>query len=160
MQKYRYFNKYAGRQINVINFKQSLLSFLDNGTEYLIGLIPTILQDLEALRDIIANLTSLRWYASSLLLIYDGKPPHRVKIKMVDFSNCVSNADFLFENPDKVNFPPTKKGADLGYILGLSTLISHFEEIRNDFKHLANEDGNVSIKRLSNTQRINATMGL
>lgn len=73
-------------------------------------------------------------------MIYDGKPKEGkeldIQIKMVDFANCVSNADQLYnEIPSSVNYPPTKNGPDSGYLLGLRTLITNFKEIYDDFKN-------------------------
>ncbi|KAJ3314920.1 hypothetical protein HDU76_002319, partial [Blyttiomyces sp. JEL0837] len=67
-----YLDKYVGRQINVANFRQSLLSFIDNGESYLIGLIPKIVDKLKALHDVVSKMPTYRFYASSLLILYDG----------------------------------------------------------------------------------------
>jgi hypothetical protein len=94
---------------------------------------------------------------------------HEADVRMIDFANCVSNADYL-KNKDepptddeegslmndsidislssatsdaplpgkkspskrkavRVSYPPTTKGPDSGYLLGLRTLIKAFEEI-------------------------------
>jgi Inositol polyphosphate kinase len=163
IKKYRYFNKYAGRQINSLNFKQSLLNFLDNGVYYLIGLIPLILKRLESLVEAISTMPTFRFYASSLLMIYDGEPNASaspdITIKMVDFANCVANADQLFATPGLVSFPPTKPGPDSGYLLGLRTLMTCFKEIFNDLQGDGG-DSHVLIKSLSNTKRANVRMGL
>ncbi|RKO98826.1 hypothetical protein CXG81DRAFT_4656, partial [Caulochytrium protostelioides] len=69
---YTYLDKYAGRQINVANFRQSLLSFFDNGECYLFHLLPQIIKTLKQLYQIIEGMTNYRFYSSSLLIIYDG----------------------------------------------------------------------------------------
>lgn len=138
------------------------MNFLDNGEYYLIGYIPGILKKFEQLYEAISSMDSFRFYASSLLMIYDGEKSDDVNIKMVDFASCVSNADVLFSTkPCPVNYPPTKKGADSGYLLGLRTLMSCFKEIYKDLKdEVAPGSAHVFIKSLSNTRRMNVLMGL
>ncbi|KAI8927441.1 hypothetical protein BC831DRAFT_392142, partial [Entophlyctis helioformis] len=68
-----YLDKYVGRQIHVGNFKQNLLAFLDNGDSYLIGYLPKIIDKLRRLYDVLSNMPTCRFYASSLLILYDGE---------------------------------------------------------------------------------------
>ncbi|KAJ3246516.1 hypothetical protein HDU78_006736 [Chytriomyces hyalinus] len=70
-----YLDKYIGRQINAANFRQSLISFLDNGESILVGFIPRLLEKLRALLDVVSKLPTYRFYASSLLVLYDGSWP-------------------------------------------------------------------------------------
>ncbi len=132
-------------------FKQSLLSFLDDGTHFLIGHIPVIIQKLEELSVIISKMEKSRFYASSLLILYDGsiisKKP--VMIKMIDFSNCI------LDNEEPMEYPPTDTGPDTGYLLGLNTLSSNFKDIFNEFKASANESGHVLISSLTDLQKKN-----
>ncbi|KAJ3170193.1 hypothetical protein HDU88_008819 [Geranomyces variabilis] len=196
---FTYLDKYVGRQINGVNFKQSLLSFLDNGEKYLIGYIPKMLEKLRNLHAMVSKMTTYRFYASSLLILYDGawaaedsskengpisfavtdangehidvsaEAPHNgvhdVDMKMIDFANCVSNAHLLRRLDDgtspqsgagepisattaappssplaassaggtiRVPFPPTTRGPDHGYLLGLRTLMNVFEELHRE----------------------------
>ncbi|KAI8846362.1 hypothetical protein BC829DRAFT_353692, partial [Chytridium lagenaria] len=69
---FTYLDKYVGRQINVANFRQTLESFLDNGDRILTTLIPRILEKLQALHAVVSRMPSYRFYASSLLILYDG----------------------------------------------------------------------------------------
>ena len=154
-------DKYVGRQINVANFKQSILSFLDNGTHYLIGHIPEILMRLRDLYETVSTMSTSRFYASSLLILYDGqrnplKPP---RIKMIDFANCINSFDIV------CNYLPTTTGPDGGYLLGLRTLVSNFEEIYGDLTAkseglIFNEDGHVLISSLPKSQRAVAEIGI
>ncbi|KAJ3048317.1 hypothetical protein HK097_010688, partial [Rhizophlyctis rosea] len=191
---FTYLDKYAGRQINILNFKQSLLSFLDDGESYLIGYIPKLLEKLRALHDLIAKMGTYRFYASSLLILYDGAwtededggseatgaRKKEIDIKMIDFSHCVANADRLrapgelggassSSKPEagspefvEVPYPPTKKGADSGYLLGLRTLIRSFEDL---YKELGGgvgaqeKGGHVSKRSLSRIQRVSTELG-
>ncbi|KAJ3219099.1 hypothetical protein HDU67_002755 [Dinochytrium kinnereticum] len=164
MQSYTYLDKYVGRQINAANFGQTLESFLDNGLKTLIILIPRILQKLQLLHAVVSRMPSYRFYASSLLILYDGcwdeddeseggddesehmdqRPPHpstrerEADLRMIDFAQCVANADRLRCDSDvivvdrdvvRVPFPPTTRGPDSGYLLGLRTLMRHFRDI-------------------------------
>lgn len=129
------------------NFKQSILSFLDCGTHYLIGHIPIILEKLKVLYDAISTMTTCRFYASSLLIYYDGsfESDRKADIKMIDFANCVMTLD------KNCNYPPTTSGPDGGYLLGLRTLITNFEEI---YKELSDgTGGHVLMESLSLSQR-------
>jgi hypothetical protein len=107
-------------------------------------------------------MTTSRFYASSLLILYDGsrnlaKPP---KIKMIDFANCINSLDLV------CNYPPTTPGPDGGYLLGLRTLISNFEEIFNELtvksgeSVVIDEDGHVLISSLPKSQRAAAEIGI
>ncbi|KAJ3212616.1 Inositol hexakisphosphate kinase 1 [Entophlyctis luteolus] len=74
-QSFVYLDKYVGRQINAANFRQSLISFLDNGESILVGFIPRLLEKLWALHELVSKLPTYRFYASSLLVLYDGLWP-------------------------------------------------------------------------------------
>jgi hypothetical protein len=147
----------VGRQINVANFKQSLLSFLDNGTHYLTGHIPGLLRKLRSLYDAITTMESSRFYASSLLIYYDGdvSQAREAQIKMIDFANCVTSID------PNCNYPPTTNGPDGGYLLGLQTLMNHFEEIHQELADpaLVNDYGHVLIQSLPISKRAFAEIG-
>lgn len=69
---YYYTDKYYGRRVQVADFRESLLSFLDNGTHLLLGYIPMILEKLKRLHSVVERLGSYRFYASSLLILYDA----------------------------------------------------------------------------------------
>ena len=165
-------DKYAGRTIHFSNFKQSLLSFLDNGTHYLIGFIPTIISKLENLICIVKELPNFRFYASSLLILYDGNnllDLNSIDIRMIDFANCVTNAHLLYDsrsprdpleltqNHQKVNFAPTTNGPDQGYLLGLETLCKSFSEL---YKELGNGQGHILKENLLKSLRVTAEVGL
>ena len=94
-QKYDYYNKYAGRSINPLNFKRHIRDFLHNGARPRATLIPAIVASLERLHTLVSGLPTWRFYASSLLIIYDGacsisegaagSEAEVVKCKIVDF---------------------------------------------------------------------------
>lgn len=70
--EYEAFDKYHGRKVTEANFGDALGSFLNPGSSQLIYHIPMILEKLYKLADIIYGLKGYRFYASSLLFIYDG----------------------------------------------------------------------------------------
>jgi hypothetical protein len=166
LKNFTYLDKYIGRSIHISNFKQSLLSFLDNGTYYLIGYIPTLIKKLQDLSDAVSQLPTFRFYASSLLILYDGgsidDPTFEIDVRMIDFANCVTNADLLSEeNAEKrivVNCPPTTHGSDLGYLLGLKTLIKNFEEIHKELGGLTSS-GHILKEKISKSTRATAEVG-
>ncbi|KAI9010127.1 hypothetical protein DFJ74DRAFT_758913, partial [Hyaloraphidium curvatum] len=219
-QDYYYTDKYYGRRVQVAGFKQALLSFLDNGSHLLLGYVPVILKKLRQLETVVERLSSYRFYASSLLILYDGDwvgdagdgpespetahdagaesesdsdggpasdggwesdleedavpvrgagrkprlrgrhPPearHEVLIKMIDFSHSITNRHLLLpldgrkdaggeegyvtdpESGAKVpgircSYPPTTRGPDNGYLLGLRNLIAAFEEALDSYQ--------------------------
>ncbi|KXS13821.1 SAICAR synthase-like protein, partial [Gonapodya prolifera JEL478] len=69
---YSFTSKYVGRRLDPHQFKECLVSFLDNGTKLLVGYIPRIIEKLKRLKNILQSLDGCRFYASSLLLLYDG----------------------------------------------------------------------------------------
>ncbi|KAK5136606.1 hypothetical protein LTR08_002620 [Meristemomyces frigidus] len=120
--------------------------------------IPSLLEKITALDRIIRELPSYRLYASSLLLIYDrgdadedGQPrpvsqqteekfasqkddpkstPYSdIKLKIVDFANCVTAEDM----PDIVGrkpCPPSNPNdVDRGYLRGLRSLRMYFQKV-------------------------------
>ena len=159
-----------GRSIHAADFKISLLSFLDNGTHYLIGYIPQIIKKLLDLSAVIQELQKTRFYASSLLIIYDGstfETDMDVQVKMIDFSNCVVNRDHLYDQiapidhdelAVRVNYPPTTNGPDQGYLLGLNTLVKTFEELYRELGGLEN-GSHVSKENVSKSARLVMEVG-
>ncbi|ORX52503.1 SAICAR synthase-like protein [Piromyces finnis] len=199
---FEYSDKYKGRKIVASHFKEGLLSFLDNGEKLLVGFIPKIVEKLKTLYSVVEQLTTSRFYASSLMLFYDGawadeenesNSNHNlllihnsdnyldrhntnneddpdsystvqrclynkeVVVHLIDFAHCTNDAHLMVSTDPKkrgdiditqpvinsitgkeenyilVPFPPTHKGPDMGYLLGLRNLIMFFEEIYKDF---------------------------
>lgn len=141
-------------------FQDALTRFLYDGVSYVsvAKKIPVILEKLSLLEHMIRRLDRYRLYASSLLILYDGeqanpppptpKPPsgerpsprrlasedgHNkldVKLKIVDFANCVTGEDTL---PPETPCPPHyPKDIDRGYLRGLRTLRMYFQRIMKE----------------------------
>lgn len=158
-QKYSFEDKYFGRDIKAgPDFRAALTRFFFDGIGHAQALkhIPSLLEKIIALDRIIRELPSYRLYASSLLLIYDrgdadenGKSrpvsrqselekdqhEHRptqykdIKLKIVDFANCVTAEtmpDVLAKKPCPPSHP---KDVDRGYLRGLRTLRMYFQQI-------------------------------
>lgn len=65
-------HKYEGRQLTDDGFKQVLWHFLHNGKRLRLDIAEIIVYKLEELKAIITNLDSVRFFTSSLLILYDG----------------------------------------------------------------------------------------
>ena len=160
-QTYNFQDKYYGRNIKAGNeFRRALTSFFFDGIGYAQALkhIPMVLDKLTALDRIMRNLPGYRLYASSLLMIYDrgdadvnGKcrpgghhghastaedaakngPYPDIKLKIVDFANCVTAEDEeLVKHKPCPPRNPTE--VDMGYLRGLRTLKKYFKKILED----------------------------
>lgn len=68
-------NKYYGQQLTEEGFKETLLHFLHNGHGLRLDIADLIISRLEELSSIISKLDSVRFFTSSLLILYDGFDP-------------------------------------------------------------------------------------
>ncbi|KAK6384450.1 inositol polyphosphate kinase kcs1 [Exophiala oligosperma] len=162
-QKATYEDKYYGRDLKAgREFREALTRFLYDGISYgsVARHIPTILHKLSKLESMVRRLPGYRFYASSLLMLYDAEPhksreaeeatrngidivqlkkregkkwPPPIDIKIVDFANCVTGEDEL---PPNAQAPPAHPhDIDRGYLRGLRTLKAYFERILSDIKN-------------------------
>ena len=147
-QKYVFEDKYFGRDIKAYNgFQDALKRFLYNGDGYgsTMRHIPVILEKLWILENIVRNLPGWRFYASSLLVLYDAEPlpspaptsdtstgkdsteegdqsrvKREIELKIVDFANSVTAEDELTNvTPCPPHYPDD---VDQGYLRGLRSL--------------------------------------
>ena len=147
-QEYVFEDKYFGRDIKAGNgFQDALKRFLNNGDGYgsTIRHIPVILEKLWILENIVRNLPGWRFYASSLLVLYDAEPipspappsdassgkdsnedgdqskaKREIELKIVDFANSVTAEDELTDaTPCPPHYPDD---VDQGYLRGLRSL--------------------------------------
>ena len=158
-QSYLFEDKYFGRNLKAgREFQDALTRFLYDGVSYksVLRRILVILEKIVKLENIIRNLPGYRFYASSLLMLYDGgqtpeeemetvtppsKPNQRqaerakrekrakaaIDLKIVDFANCVTAEDEL---PASVPCPPhDPNGIDRGYLRGLRSLRMYLSRI-------------------------------
>ena len=147
-------DKYCGRDLRAgKEFQDALTRFFFDGRGYSGALkhIPTILEKLSQLERIIKRLPGYRFYASSLLMLYDGGDIEReqglqpkawastprkpisqteIKLRIVDFANCITSEDPL---PPTARCPPkNRQYVDRGYVRGLRSLRMYFQRIWKD----------------------------
>jgi inositol-hexakisphosphate 5-kinase len=161
-----YEDKYFGRDVKAgREFRDALTRFLYDGVSYssVSRHIPTILEKISKLESMVRRLPGYRFYASSLLMIYDAEP-HKsqkavdeaqaskddstggekpkekkwspsIEMKIVDFANCVAGED---EIPADAPCPPQHPNdIDRGYLRGLRTLRMYFQRILRDINQEA-----------------------
>lgn len=160
-QSYVFEDKYYGRDLKAgKEFQDALKRFFWDGTGYKAATrhIPVILEKISQLERMIRQLPGYRFYASSLLMLYDrgdGEPKDKdqptgppnpdtdptspgpapksypeIKLRIVDFANCVTAEDPL---PDNLPCPPqSPDGIDRGYLRGLRSLRLYFQRIWRD----------------------------
>ena len=154
--EYTFEDKYAGRDLKAgREFQDALMRFLCDGSSTISILrhIPPLLEKLSKLEKFIIDLPGYRFYASSLLMLYDGQdvdslpnqesyskestnaareksgklPKSNIDVKLVDFANCVTGEDNL---PDETPCPPRdRNGVDRGYIRGLRMLRTYLQGV-------------------------------
>lgn len=138
-----YKDKYSGRDIKAgREFQESLKQYLYDGISYtsVLHRIPAVIERISKLDKIIRGLPGYRFYASSLLMLYDADPPHpadkeeqttsSVDLRLIDFANCVTAEDEL---SDTTRCPPhDPDGIDRGYLRGLRTLRMYLLRIYQD----------------------------
>ena len=150
-----YKDKYSGRDVKAgREFQSSLKQYLYDGISNASVLthIPSVLGKISKLEKIIRGLPGYRFYASSLLLLYDAEPLSKstgkgshhlddrtqtssrlqstIDLKLIDFANCVTAEDELSENTACPPHDPD--GVDKGYLRGLRTLRIYLLRIYQD----------------------------
>ncbi|KAI7869573.1 hypothetical protein BDF14DRAFT_1684100, partial [Spinellus fusiger] len=116
---YVFQDKYYGRSLSPNGFRDALVQYLDNGRGCQTHHIPRILERLQQLTRIVQQMNNYRFYASSLLMLYDGADSARpIDVRIIDFAHCV----IAQHTPYAYSYPPTHPGTDNGYLLGLKTL--------------------------------------
>lgn len=164
---YLFEDKYFGRNLKAgREFQDALTRFLYDGVSYasVSRHIPVILRKLEKLEQMIGDLPGYRFYASSLLMLYDGvnsgneapegggseqeldpaeahnlgnqySTKSTIDLKIVDFANCVTAEHQLL---DTVPCPPhDPTDADRGYLRGLRSLRMYLQRI---WREINNQD--------------------
>lgn len=157
-------DKYFGRDLKAgKQFQDALTRFFYDGTGYSRALkhIPVVLEKISALERIVRQLPGYRFYACSLLLMYDAdgdsksrsssRPPtdssrtpredrparkDEILLKIVDFANCITAEDM----PDLADMkcpPKHPYGVDRGYLRGLRTLRMYFRKV---YEELSNQN--------------------
>ena len=159
-QSYLFEDKYFGRGLKAgAGFQDALKRFLYNGDGYgsTIRHIPVILEKLTILEHMVRHLPGWRFYASSLLVLYDAEPSSTpaqapasdtgeaggdkvkakpgIHVKIVDFANSVTAEDEL---TDSTPCPPHHpEEVDQGYLRGLRSLRRY---LRSIWKEIIGQD--------------------
>lgn len=145
---YIFEDKYFGRDLKAgKEFQDALRRFFFDGKGYAAAQkhIPNVLSKLRTLEGLVKDLPAWRFYASSLLMMYDsgdGKreedsshaPLQDIKIKIVDFANCVTAEDWPHFNSQTGDWdvpcpPHDPEGIDRGYLRGIRSLRIYFQRL-------------------------------
>ncbi|KAF3936353.1 hypothetical protein ABW19_dt0210623 [Dactylella cylindrospora] len=141
-QAYHFEDKYKGRDIKAgPEFQAALSRYLHTGAN-IKKFIPVILRKLSELEEIIKGLPGYRFYASSLLMLYDAGDRHReIDMRIVDFANCVTDEEL----PIQPRCPPKNRyDIDKGYLKGLRALRVYFTRIwKEEVEDMREERGDV-----------------
>lgn len=110
-QEYLFEDKYAGRDLKAgRDFRNALTRFLYDGVSYLSVTrhIPILLEKISKLEKMILRLPGYRFYASSLLMLYDGAPDESSKAELDSHPTDLSAASTpTSEVPPKLDRPPS-----------------------------------------------------
>uniref|UniRef100_A0A8C2W7E3 Kinase n=1 Tax=Cyclopterus lumpus TaxID=8103 RepID=A0A8C2W7E3_CYCLU len=132
-------NKYYGRGLSSEGFRQALQQYMHNGKGLRQDLFEPILNKLRSLKAVLESQASYRFYSSSLLIIYEGKPqlwaacslppedprrPPLVDVRMIDFAHSTFKG---FRGDTAVH-----DGPDQGYVFGLESLVQILESLQDD----------------------------
>lgn len=77
-------NKFFGRSLHVSGFQQALRQFLHNGSRLRTDVLAPLIRRLEELVGILTQQESVRFYTTSLLLIYDGLDLSCGEVQLLD----------------------------------------------------------------------------
>jgi inositol-hexakisphosphate kinase len=69
-------NKFYGRSLTVGGFQQALRQFLHNGVQLRSDVLPPLIRRLEELVYVLGRQDTVRFYTTSLLLLYEGDDCH------------------------------------------------------------------------------------
>ncbi|KKA28733.1 hypothetical protein TD95_005239 [Thielaviopsis punctulata] len=163
-QSYVFQDKYYGRSLKAgQEFQDALTRFLYDGVDYhsVLRHIPTILQKLERLEKIVRHIKGYRFYASSLLMFYDGDTTAEATDAETTFEDSMTDAtdaedaprrrrrnrrdidfkiaDFAnsvtsMDNSDKPCPPQHPMEPDMGFMKGLASLRMYFTRIQMDVR--------------------------
>lgn len=133
LQRQKFFtkDKYFGRQIaRGFQFAKILAKYLYDGytTHSILIKIPGIINQLQELYQFFINLDGYRMYGLSILLMYDGNINNNssVKVRIIDFAQLVIKE----LNLKGISLPPKFSNLpDMGYLRGLTSLITYFKLI-------------------------------
>lgn len=138
--QYVYQNKYFGFELDDEGFKKELYKFVHSGTCLRKDVVVCFLEKLQELSRCLEQEDRLRFFSSSLLLMYEGQQKDCSSIANGDCMSSELSANHEADREADIkmidfarSFHYTKKavpvGADESYLLGLRNLIKMFQEI-------------------------------
>ncbi|KAI6207731.1 Kinase [Aphelenchoides besseyi] len=145
-----YVNKYEGRRMSKIQLGKTLaLFFVAAGYER----TKRLLDQLYKLKQLIESLPGFRFFSSSLLIAYDGRPSSNssdVVIKMIDFANATFSR-FLSDKQ--------YEGVDDGYLLGVNSLIGIVNGILEEMTEIGclDEESELSLSKQTRKRKLDWT---
>ncbi|GAA5934528.1 inositol polyphosphate kinase KCS1 [Sporobolomyces koalae] len=131
-ERYVFQDKYFGRQVSIDDFPDVLGSFLDDGESILAYHIPHILNQLYRLASIVYGLNRFRFYAASLLFIYDGDPEVQDAYRKVVLSQTSNPSPVLKAVSSSMPDPSPLRSMALSPSTRGSTLLRRHEEEEED----------------------------
>ena len=142
-------NKYYGRSLNDDGLRSSLVQFFHNGVRLRTEILQPLLDSLNELLTAVNQLSSFRFFTSSLLIIYDGFEPSNgsccnscdtlpvsvalpwhqtppfplrpIDVRVIDFARATHR--------DMNHDFPVYSGPDEGFLFGLKNMIALVEEL-------------------------------
>jgi hypothetical protein len=136
-----------------------LMDFIDNGKEKRLEIYSKVLTELKEILNFFETNYMYQFYASSILIIYDGEEiENKVSVKLIDFAHVQKSKTFDYEKSllEKENIKNDNKEVinlrqkDDSYIIGLKNLIQMLENIINK-KEIKSDD---RVIELSNSNLI------
>ncbi|XP_067935468.1 inositol hexakisphosphate kinase 2-like [Watersipora subatra] len=129
--KFETLDKYEGLKLSVDEFKRKIVQFLHDGKVFRQELVSPIYDRLKRFHDCLSQQDTFRFYSCSLLIIYEGdfqspEDVSLVKVKAIDFAHTT------YESYPDENSQYIHTGPDLGYLLGLKTLIDIFKGMQSE----------------------------
>ncbi|KAK9896805.1 SAICAR synthase-like protein, partial [Cystobasidium minutum MCA 4210] len=120
---YVFQDKYYGRKVTTPQFPPALASFIHDGEKLLYYHIPVILDKLCRLAALVRKLTRWRFYAASLLFIYDGDAEVQQEYAARRRHALRPGYNSLDHAYPRARFPPIHADEpDVGFLLGLQSI--------------------------------------
>jgi len=119
-------DKYIGRKADEEKFHQLLETFFTVRGQLQVGVIRSLLSQCKRLRKVISDLSCMRFYSSSLLVIYEGsgdeeEEAEQPRLRLIDFANV--------SHPSLGDGAKLHEGPDSGLLLGLDNFLSILKQI-------------------------------
>ena len=125
-------DKYEGRNLDETGAFNAISDFFSSVSDESMkfNLIASLIARLEKLLKVIGELSGVRFWSGSLLLVFDAQNPEAVTMKMIDFvqTAILGKMDDMDED-DKLERSATLP--DLEYLYGIQNLLAYLHAIRD-----------------------------